>query len=57
VKSQTHMRSNVQGAFDCIRAWCMCVKWALHSNVYDAFEHMRVGVCVCDGALQSNRRK
>jgi hypothetical protein len=23
------------------------VKWALRSNVYDAFERMHVGVCVC----------
>jgi hypothetical protein len=41
------MRSNVQGAFDHIRAACVCVKWALHSNVQGAFERMCAGVCVC----------
>jgi hypothetical protein len=46
VKSQKRMRLNVQGAFDRICAWCMCMKWTMRSNVYDAFERMRAGVCV-----------
>jgi hypothetical protein len=42
---------------DRIHAVCVCVKWALHSNVQGAFERMHAEVCVCDGALRSNKCK
>jgi hypothetical protein len=44
-------------AFVLIHAECVCVKWALRSNVQGTFECMRAGVCVCDRALRSNKHK
>jgi hypothetical protein len=46
-----------EGVFDRTCAECVCVKWALCSNVKGMFERIRASVCVCDGALQSNTRK
>jgi hypothetical protein len=33
-------------AFDRIRVECVCVKWALRSNVQGTFDCMRAGACV-----------
>jgi hypothetical protein len=45
------------GAFERPCAECMCVKWAMRSNIKGTFERIRASVCVCDGALWSNTRK
>jgi hypothetical protein len=35
------------GAFERTCAECVCVKWALRSNVKGTFERIRASVCVC----------
>jgi hypothetical protein len=58
-----HMRPKYEcvrtylGAFERTCAECMCVKWAMRSNVKGTFERIRASVCVCDGVLRSNTRK
>jgi hypothetical protein len=44
-------------AFKRTCAECVCVKWAMRSNIKGTFECICASVCVCDGALWSNRRK
>jgi hypothetical protein len=46
VKNQKRMRSNVQGAFDRIRAKCVYVVGAMRSTVQGTFERICAGMCV-----------
>jgi hypothetical protein len=46
VRAKNECDRTYVSAFDRIRAECVSVKWALHSNVQGMFNHMHAGVCV-----------